>query len=216
MSDKYELYVITDEKLPHGLRYDEIARRAVNGGADVIQLRDKELSDKEFYDVAIEIRSITIGSGTMFIVNDRMDVALACKADGVHLGQGDMPLPAARKLVPSDFIIGISVSNIGEAVLAESFGADYVALGPIFPTSSKNDAGPGVGLDSLREMRAAVSIPLVAIGGIGASNINEVIMAGADGVAVISAVVGQPDIAMAVRSLKTLIVRAKKDRAMIE
>ncbi len=216
MSKRYDLYVITDEKLSHGLRHDEIARKAVSGGADVVQLRDKELSAKDLYDVAIKIRSITSSTETMFIVNDRMDVALASKADGVHLGQDDIPLSAARMLAPRDFIIGVSVSNIEEAIRAEGFGADYVALGPIFPTSSKNDAGPGVGLDSLRDMRAAVSIPLVAIGGIGASDINDVIMAGADGIAVISAVVSQPDIALAARSLRSLIVRAKKDGVKVE
>lgn len=206
---RYDLYVVMDRRLSNGLGPGEVASRAVQGGADAIQLREKGLSDKELYHAALEVRTATLGTGTAFIVNDRIDVALAAGADGVHLGQDDLPLEAARRLAPSSFVIGVSVSSVDEAVRAQSGGADYVALGPLFPTRSKDDAGPAVGLQRLREMRSMVTVPLIGIGGIGLHNVSDVIASGADGAAVVSAVVGQPDITSSVRSLKDRIALAK-------
>jgi thiamine-phosphate pyrophosphorylase len=204
----YDLYVITDEII--GRRtHAEIAERAVAGGADAIQLRDKSCSSRELIRVARTLREITRRSSTLFIINDRLDVALACGADGVHLGQGDMRTDVARQLAPPGFIIGVSVSTVEEACRAEQEGADYVALSPTFSTGSKPDAGPGHGLTVLREMRQNVSVPVIAIGGINRENIGEVIAAGADGVAVISAVVGAADITAAARDLKNLIARSR-------
>lgn len=204
-----ELYVVTDEQLSRGLSHAEIARQAVQGGADVVQLREKNATGRSFYEAAVEVREVTRGSGTLFIVNDRLDVAMAVGADGVHLGQNDMPLLAARKVAPNDLLIGISVGTVQEAVQAEHDGADYVAFGPVFPTASKSDAGPGLGLKMLKDISLAVTIPLVAIGGIGPANVREVVSNGADGVAVISAVVGQEDIASAARELKRMVQEAK-------
>ncbi|MFA5331274.1 MAG: thiamine phosphate synthase [Methanoregula sp.] len=206
-----DLYVITDEKIAGGRSHAEIACRAIEGGADVIQLRDKCCGPAALCRTGREIRKITAESGTLFIVNDMPDVALSCKADGVHLGQGDMRVEAARRLAPRPFVIGVSVGSVREAVAAENAGADYVALSPLFDTSSKNDAGAGHGLFVLREIREGVSVPVMAIGGIGRENVGSVISAGADGVAVISAVVGQPDIAAAARDLKNRIAAAKRE-----
>lgn len=208
----YDLYVITDEVLAGGLPHAEIARRAVAGGADVIQLRDKALGCRELTRIGRDIIAVTRSAGSLFIVNDRLDVAISCGADGVHLGQGDIGPTVARQLAPPGFIIGVSVGNAAEARQAEEEGADYVALSPTFSTGSKTDAGPGHGLLCLAEIRQAVSIPVIAIGGIGPGNAEEVIGAGADGVAVISAVVSAPDIAGAASHLRDLVVRAKREK----
>jgi thiamine-phosphate pyrophosphorylase len=205
----YDLYIITDEQAGLHRTHAEIAMQAIAGGADAIQLRDKTCSSRELVRIGRVIRGITRRSATLFIVNDRLDVALACGADGVHLGQEDMRTDVARQIAPSGFIIGVSVRNTGEAIMAEEEGADYVALSPIFSTGSKPDAGPGHGLDMLREIRRNVSVPVIAIGGIHRGNVNEVIAAGADGIAVLSAVVGAPDIAAAARDLKDRIARCK-------
>ena len=205
----YDLYVITDMKIARGLSHAEIARRAVSGGADVIQLRDKSLHGRDLLRAACEIREITRAAGALFIVNDRIDVALAAGADGVHLGQDDLPVRYARKLAPPEFIVGVSVGCVTEAALAESAGVDYIALSPTYKTASKEDAGPGHGLAVLRAICSTVSIPVIAIGGIGPGNVSGIIAAGADGVAVISAVVGKEDITGAARQMKVLIRSAK-------
>jgi len=209
----YDLYIITDEAIAGGRTHAAIADQATAGGADVIQLRDKRLGCRDLIRIGKQIREITRKSGTLFIVNDRLDVALACGADGVHLGQGDLSPGVARQLAPDPgFIIGVSVGSTQEAMQAETNGADYVALSPVFSTTSKPDAGSGHGLDLLREIRSNISIPLIAIGGITRDNIGPVIYAGADGAAVISAVVSRKDIAAAAHELKTMIVTSKQER----
>ncbi|HON40641.1 MAG TPA: thiamine phosphate synthase [Methanoculleus sp.] len=208
----YDLYVITDETVGRGRSHAELATQAVDGGADVIQLRDKRLPAPDLLEAATAIRKITRDSGALFIVNDHLDLALRVGADGVHLGAADIPLPEARSLSPPGFIIGASVGSVAGALRAEAAGADYVALSPTFATGSKSDAGPGFGLFVLSAIRAAVSVPLIAIGGINAGNVADVIAAGADGVAVISAVVGEDDVTAAARDLRARIAAAKQDR----
>ena len=205
----YDLYVITDENVGLKRTHAEIAERAIAGGADAIQLRDKSCSSRDLVRIGRTLREITRRNAILFIVNDRLDVALACGADGVHLGQGDMRTDVARQIAPLGFIVGVSVSTVDEAVWAEQEGADYVALSPTFSTGSKPDAGPGHGLEMLREIQRNVSVPVIAIGGINRENICEVIAAGAAGVAVISAVVGAADITTAARDLKNLIRQCK-------
>lgn len=205
--NRYDLYVVTDPKLSRGLAHAEVAARAVKGGADVVQLRDKHMSKRELYLTALEMRRITKEAGAMFIVNDSAEVAMASGADGVHLGQDDLPLVAARSIVPKGFVIGISVGSVAQAKKAERDGADYVALSPLFDTASKDDAGVGHGLDVLKDICQAVSIPVIAIGGINKGNVVSVLRTGVAGVAVISAVVSQPDVEAAAKELKTLIVR---------
>jgi len=207
-----DLYVVTDEQIGKGRSHTEIARLACAGGAGAIQLRDKHRAPDELIRIGREIRAITRGAGALFIVNDSLDVALACGADGVHLGQDDMAAGMARLRAPRPFIIGISAGSVAEAVAAEQSGADYVALSPVFATASKDNAGPGQGLSVLREMKAAVFIPVIAIGGITRENLGEVIAAGADGIAVISAVVAAPDITAAACDLRERIAAAKAGR----
>jgi thiamine-phosphate pyrophosphorylase len=207
---KYDLYVITDEAIAGGLTHAEIAQRAILGGADVIQLRDKACGCRELYRIGRALRTITMKTGTVFIVNDRLDVALACGADGVHLGQDDIRVDVARQIAPPGFIIGISVGTVDEAVRAEEEGADYIAISPVFSTASKNDAGPGRGLDIVREIRRRVSVPVIAIGGINLENVCEVIAAGADGVAVISVVVGSRNIIATARELSKRVSETKE------
>jgi thiamine-phosphate pyrophosphorylase len=207
---KLGLYVITDEGVSHGQSHVDIARKAAEGGADVIQLRDKARTGKDLMSIALQIAGITRSAGITFIINDRLDLALACGADGVHLGQEDLPVPFARRISPKGFIIGTSVRGVQEALVAESEGADYVALSPIFDTATKADAGPGKGLERLKEIKSAVSIPVIAIGGIGKNNVRQVMEAGADGVAVISAVVAQRDIAKATAEIRSLVYGQRK------
>ena len=207
---KLGLYVITDEGISHGLSHVEIARKVAEGGADVIQLRDKARTEKDMMSIALQIGEITRSSGIMFIINDRLDLALASGADGVHLGHEDLPVPFARRISPKGFIIGASVRTVQDALIAESEGADYLALSPIFDTGTKSDAGPGKGLEKLKEIKSAVSIPVIAIGGIGKNNVRQVMDAGADGVAVISAIVGQKDIVKATAEIRSLVYHEKE------
>ncbi len=203
----YCLYVVTDDKLSNGLSHIEVAKRAYEGGADVVQLRAKGSDRQQMLLMAKEISAISKSYGRMFIVNDDPDVAIDSGADGVHVGQDDASVRSIRERMPDrDFIIGVSVGNPEEAMEAELEDASYVALSPIFDTTSKDDAGHGHGLETLKEIRKAVSIPVIAIGGINKDNAPDIIRAGADGVAVISAVVSQPDIAAAARELRKIIV----------
>jgi thiamine-phosphate pyrophosphorylase len=203
----YGLYVVTDEGLSKGLTHLQIAERAVRGGASVIQLRDKSLGGRKLLETALKIKKVCKKAGALFIVNDRLDVALASGADGVHLGQEDLPLKDALRLVPKSFLIGITVHDVAEAVEAQKGGASYLGLSPIFQTGSKSDAGAACSVWMITEVKKKVSIPVVGIGGINASNAREVLEAGADGIAVISAVVSQPDVEQAVRGLKDIVDR---------
>ena len=209
----FDLYVIISGATVREMTPCGIAERAIAGGAGTIQLREKAGDARRLLRTARRLRALTRQSGITFIVNDRLDIALACGADGVHLGQGDLDAGTARQLAPAGFIIGVSVGTVEEAVRAEYAGADYIALSPVFPTGSKEDAGPGHGLSRLREIRRAVALPLIAVGGIGPENAAGVIAAGADGIAVISAVVDQPDIATAARDLREIVVASKMSPA---
>ncbi len=181
------LYVIIDTQALKGRRHVEVARQVIRGGAKVIQLRDKTLSQKELLPIAHQVKNLCTEPGVLFIMNDYIDLALETEADGVHLGQGDLPVSVARKLLPIDKIVGCSTTTVEMALAAQSEGADYIAVGSMYPTSSKETAKV-VGLERLRQVRQAVSVPLVAIGGITKDNAAEVIAAGANAVAVISAV----------------------------
>ncbi|MDD1708337.1 MAG: thiamine phosphate synthase [Methanoregulaceae archaeon] len=211
----YDLYVITDREIARGMSHAGIARRVLDGGADVVQLRDKFLPCSDLLAAACEVREITREAGALFIVNDRLDIALASEADGVHLGQDDLPARYAKRIAPPGFIIGVSVGSVADAVAAEAAGAGYVALSPTFPTTSKEDAGPGHGITILRGICSSVSLPVIAIGGISPRNVPEVIEAGAEGVAVISSVIGQEDITGAARQMKAIIRNAKGGKIML-
>ena len=205
----FDLYVVTDSQLSKGRSDAEVARMAYEGGADVVQLRMKNADGGAMLEQANLIRQYADEMCRLFIVNDRVDIAMASGADGVHLGQSDIPLETARRLMGDDAIIGISVDNVEQAVAAEEGGADYVGVGAVFQTSTKPDAMQGVGLGAVFEVRQAVDIPVVAIGGINRGNIQDVIRAGADSAAVVSAVVAQDDVAAAAHELRDLILKVR-------
>ncbi len=206
------LYVITDRQLSNGRSHLEVARAAIVGGASVIQLRDKEATTRQLVEMGGKLRALTREKGVTFMVNDRVDVALAVDADGVHVGQDDMPVPLARRLMGPGKIVGASAATSSEARKAEAEGADYVAASPVFSTPTKPDAPPPTGLEGLRAIVEAVSLPVIAIGGINPENAGAVIQAGAAGVAVISAVVSAPDIAAAARRLRERVELARKGK----
>ncbi|MBM2824832.1 MAG: Thiamine-phosphate synthase [Dehalococcoidales bacterium] len=183
------LYVIIDTPALKGRHHVEMANQAINGGAITIQLRDKLLSRRELLPIAQELQNLCTERGVLFIVNDYLDVALAVDADGLHVGQDDLPVKTSRQLLPMGKILGVSAITVEEAIAAQSDGADYIAVGPIYPTPSK-ETTVVVGLERLRQVRQAITLPLVAIGGITQHNAAAVISAGADAVAVISAVLG--------------------------
>ena len=205
----FDLYVVTDSQLSRGRSDAEVARMAYEGGADVVQLRMKNADGGAMLEQANLIRQYADEMCRLFIVNDRVDIAMASGADGVHLGQSDIPLETASRLMGDDAIIGISVDNVEQAVAAEEGGADYVGVGAVFRTSTKPDAMQGVGLGAVFEVRQAVDIPVVAIGGINRGNIQDVIRAGADSAAVVSAVVAQNDVAAAAHELRDLILKVR-------
>jgi thiamine-phosphate pyrophosphorylase len=203
------LYVITDSTIARGRPTEEIVAAAIRGGATMIQLREKTWAARDLVQVGHRLLAITRPTGVPLIVNDRVDVALAIDADGVHVGQDDIPVPVARRLLGPDKVVGTSAGTVEEAKQAELDGADYVGVGSIFATASKSDAGDAIGPDALRRIREAIHIPIVAIGGLTASNAPAAIGAGAQGVAVISSVVGAADVASAARMLAEVVRAAK-------
>ena len=205
----FDLYVVTDSDLSKGRTDAEVAKLAYEGGADAVQLRMKHSDGREMLEQALEIRKVADEYCRFFFVNDRVDIAMASGADGVHLGQSDIPLEVARDLMGETAIIGISVDNVEQAVAAAEGGADYIGIGAIFNTSTKPDAKQGVGLGAIYEIRQAVDIPIVAIGGINRGNIQDVVRAGADAAAVVSAVVAQDDIKSAAHELRDLILKVR-------
>ena len=180
------LYLLTDSQIA-GLTHVEIASQAMNAGIKVIQLREKNRSRKEIYKEALDLKALTTKQKAALIINDHIDIALAVNADGVHLGQEDMPLAEARRIMGWKKIIGISTHSLGQAQKAENEGADYIGFGPIFQTGTK-DAGKPKGLKALQKVRKHINIPIVAIGGITSENIREVLMSGADAAAIASGI----------------------------
>ena len=205
----YSLYLVTDRGLSRGRSTVEIVKAAVAGGVTCIQLREKDCSTLEFIEQARAIKSFIGTREIPLIINDRLDVALAVGADGVHLGQSDMPLEMAQKIAGPSMLIGISAESVQDAVEAENGGADYLGVSPIYATPTKTDTAPPLGLQGLREIRNRVKIPLVGIGGLNNSNAAEVIRNGADGVAVVSAIVAAEDPETAAMNLKQIINEAR-------
>ena len=206
----YDLYVITDQRISHGKSHFEVAEAVLEGGITVLQFRDKEMVEAEAIEVCGKIYKLTKKKGIPFIVNDRIEVAKVVGADGVHLGQEDLPLGFARKVLGKDKIIGVSVKTVKQALKAVEEGADYLGVGPIYPTATKSDVGRALGIARLKEIKKVVNIAIVAIGGINEDNLEEVLKVGIDGVAVISAVVSAPDITEATRRLKHKIACIKE------
>lgn len=197
----YTLYLVTDRELMSCRTVDESVERAIAGGASVVQLREKSCGSREFYELALRVKKITSDYGVPLIINDRLDICLAADADGVHLGQKDIPCTTARKILGADKIIGVSAALPEEARQAELDGADYLGVGAVFATSTKSDTRP-VTPETIRQIRAAVTIPFVAIGGINLENISQLYGLGINGAAVVSAVVAQGDIEAAARKMR--------------
>ncbi len=197
---KLGVYVVTDRGLTRGRPLKWVIEKALTGGARVVQLREKDIPTKEFIDIAAEIRDIVLSFDGTFIINDRVDIVQAVGACGVHLGQDDMPISLCRKILGDDVIIGGSVSTVKQAQRAVKDGATYLGVSAIFSTPTKPDAIP-IGLKGLKEIREAVDIPLVAIGGINTFNTREIIKAGANGIAVVSEVMSAEDPCKAIKKL---------------
>lgn len=206
----YSLYLVTDRSLSRGRATVEIVRAAVAGGVTCVQLREKSCGTREFIEEARALAAVLRDAGVPLIINDRVDIALAAGAAGVHLGQRDMALADARRLGPAGWIIGISAESVEDAIRAEREGADYIGVSPVFATPTKTDTAPPLGLEGLRAIRAAVKIPLVAIGGIHTGNARDVIRAGADGLAVVSAIASADFPQTAAAALRREIAAARK------
>lgn len=198
----YSLYLCTDRGLMTSATIEESVEAAVRGGATVVQLREKDCSSREFYELGLRVREITARYGVPLFVNDRADIALAVGADGVHVGQSDLPCRAVRAIAPG-MLVGVSASSLAEAVQAERDGADYLGVGAMFATGTKTDAEI-VSMEELEAIRRAVSIPIVVIGGINKQTIPAFRGKGIDGAAVVSAIVAQPDPEAAARELLQL------------
>lgn len=205
----WSLYVVTDAGLSRGRSHLAVIEAAIAGGATVVQYREKAAATRQMIAEAQALRELTRRAGVPLIVNDRLDVALAIDADGVHVGQDDMPAALARRLIGPDKILGVSTANLAEAMQAVRDGADYLGVGPVLATPTKPDAAPPIGMDGLREICRHVPIPVVAIGGINATNAADAIAAGAQGIAVVSAVVAAEDVATAARQLRALVAAAR-------
>lgn len=205
----FHLYVITGEQFHPHRHYLDVIEEAIKGGADVIQLREKDKSKRELLEMARALRQLTRRYGVLFIVNDHIDIALAVDADGVHLGQDDLPLQEARKILGDQKIIGISTHALAEAEAAAREGADYIGVGPIFPTNTKDDLADVVGLTYVQEIAEKINLPFVAIGGIKLHNVENVLAAGAKAVCVISAVIGAEDVQAAAFAFSEKIKAAR-------
>lgn len=199
------LYLVTDRDLCLGRSLDEVVRGAVEGGVTMVQLREKNSSTRDFVELALRLKPLCQAAGVPLIINDRIDVALAVDADGVHIGQSDMPYEEARRLLGADKIIGLSVENFGDLEVANGLDVDYVGISPVYGTPTKTDTATPFGLEGLRRAVRMSQHPTVAIGGMNSSTIGDVIGAGADGVAVVSAICSAPSPRKAAEELKTII-----------
>lgn len=199
----YSLYFCTDRDLMSCETIEESVELAVKGGCTVVQLREKDCSSKEFYELAIRVKKITDHYQVPLIINDRVDIAMAVDADGVHVGQSDLSADVVRAVMGPDKIIGVSCANAEEAELAVKQGADYLGVGAMFATSTKTDTRP-VTMEELKKIRETVSVPIVVIGGINKETLHHFHGTGVEGLAVISAIVAKPDIEAAAREIYEL------------
>ncbi|WP_138990682.1 thiamine phosphate synthase [Clostridium arbusti] len=204
MMTNYSLYLVTDRRFLKGRPLKKVVEDSIKGGVTIVQVREKDVSTREFYKVALEVKEITDKYNVPLIINDRIDIAQAVDAAGVHLGQDDMSLKLARNILGKDKIIGISVGTIEEAREAEKDGADYVGIGAIFFTGSKKDIDTPIGISGLNEIVKNINIPSVAIGGVNRENLSEVMKTGTNGAAVISAILGYDDIEKASKELSSI------------
>ena len=199
----YSLYLCTDRSIMSDTSIEECVEKSLKGGVSVVQIREKDCPGKEFLQIAKSVKEITKRYNVPLIINDRVDVAIAVGADGVHVGQDDLPCADVRSLVGEDMIIGVSASSLTEALKAQQDGADYIGVGAMFATDTKTDAKV-VSMEELDRIRREVSIPIVVIGGINKTTLPDFIGKGIDGIAVVSAIVSQNDVESAARELKSM------------
>ena len=204
----YTLYLVTDRELMVQATIEESVEEAVRGGSTLVQLREKRVSSREFYETAVRVRKVTSRLDVPLIINDRADIALAVEADGVHVGQGDIPVDVIRKMVGPDRIVGVSAGSLTEALSAADAGADYLGVGAMFATGTKTDANI-TPMQVLRRIREEVRLPIVVIGGINKETIPLFHGIGIDGLAVVSAIVSQEDAAGAAHELKNLFLKGR-------
>jgi len=202
------LYLVTDRELAKGKPLEEIVEAAVKGGVSMVQIREKNLNTRDFYQLALSVRQILQKYDVPLIINDRLDIALAVNADGLHIGQSDLPYEQARKILGPDKIIGLSVENIGQAREANQLDVDYIGLSPVFSTQTKNDIAKPLGLSGVKEIALFTNHLTVAIGGINTKNAGEIIRAGANGVAVVSAVISHEEPKQAAAELRRILDKA--------
>jgi thiamine-phosphate pyrophosphorylase len=202
MNPDYTLYLVTDRRLLHNMSIEEVVEQAVQGGATIVQLREKDITTREFFNIAGRVKKITDKYNIPLIINDRLDIALAVDAAGLHVGQDDMPSRAARLLLGKGKILGVSASTIDEALHAEEDGANYIGVGAVFPTGTKKDTAQ-ISVHELRAIVGAVKIPVVAIGGINEKNVGMLENTGIKGIAVVSAIMGKENIKKASLDLKS-------------
>lgn len=202
----YSVYLVTDHRGKTDAEILNIIEQAIKGGTSVVQIREKTASTKEFYNLALKAKEITEKYNVPLIVNDRIDIALAVKSDGVHIGQDDMPAKVAREIIGEEMILGVSASTVEEAIKAESDGADYIGSGAVFPTATKDDAD-SVSKEELKEIVNSTSIPVVAIGGITIENAESLKDTGIDGFSVVSAIMNADDPKKASERLKEIYNR---------
>ena len=206
----YSLYLVTDSDLSRGRSMVDTVRAAIDGGVTCVQVREKAASARSYIERLSSVRALLRERGGARFVNDRVDIALAVEADGIHLGQMDMPLCMARQIAGDRLLIGISCEAPEDAVEAERGGAAYVSVSPVFATPTTRDTAPALGLDGVRAIRAADRLPVVTIGGINAANAAAVIRAGADGICVVSAIVAASDPCAAARSRRRIVEEARR------
>jgi len=203
--EQLRVYLVTDQASLAGRRLADVLLAAVQGGVSCVQLREKDLGTRDFIALARATQALLAPFGVPLVINDRVDVALVCGAQGVHLGQSDMPVELARQLLPPSVFIGLSVENLDDVTRAAAQAVDYLGVSPIHPTPTKTDTAPPWGLAGLRQVRRMTALPLVAIGGIKHSNAAQVLQAGADGLAVVSAICSAPDPQAAAQSLREMV-----------
>ncbi|KAJ53467.1 thiamine-phosphate pyrophosphorylase [Clostridium tetanomorphum] len=205
----YTLYLVTDRELLNNRSLEIAVEEAILGGVTLVQLREKDIDTREFYETAVKIKKITDKYNVPLIINDRADIALAIDAEGVHVGQSDMEAKIVRKLIGKEKLLGVSARTLEEAIEAERQGADYLGVGAIFGTTTKKDA-KNVSLEELKNIRNKVNIPIVAIGGISENNVSELKNKGIQGIAVISAILAKQDIKKASKNIKQIFIQSSE------
>lgn len=210
----WNLYLITEEQLSGGRSTLEVVKEAVKGGVDVVQLRDKNMTLRERYSLGREIRKITKKLNVDFIVNDRVDLAAVLDADGVHLGQDDLPYEQARRILGADKIIGITAIKMKDIMKAEKDGADYLGIGSVYKTDSKkvSEEKDGIGIQGIKNIKKITSLPLIAVGGLNSKNAAEVVRAGADAISVISALTRAENVKNSAKNLNEIIISVKNEK----